>query len=824
MIFAFEKRSLNSFLFIFLFISMVCQQAYSQKIYQAARISSNITCDGRLDEDDWLGREAMGDFIQNNPIPGAKATLKSEVKILYDDDAIYIGAKLYDNEPSNILKELTIRDQSGNADRFGISFDTYADGINAFNFEVSASGVQVDRRITADDEDRNWDAVWMSEVRIDDDGWTVEMIIPYNAVRFPKKDIQTWKVQPYREIRRLREFSTWNEIKPEVNGEVNQYGVLSGITNIKSPFRLALTPYLSTYFDRFAGATPEESINSFRQAAGLDLKYGINDAFTLDMTLVPDFGQVISDQQILNLTPFEVFFEENRPFFTEGLELYNKGNMFYSRRLGGQPIGYNNAYNVGGTVISNPSQPQLINVSKLSGRNSKGLGIGVFNGVEAQSFAEVQYENGSISKVLTNPYTNYSVLVLDQNLKNNSNISITNTNVSRRGDFKDANSTGVFLKLNDKNQEYGLNFGPIVSNVYTPEGVKRGFKYDLTAGKISGNWVYSLENTVESDKFDINDAGFLRNPNEVSASTFLGYNNYKPKNSNIISYRYAHYLYGSKLYKPFLFNNFGTGMTAFYLMKSRVGWGAEVQADLVTTRDYFEPRRGDFKYFLGTPPNIRFESFVSSDYRKKLAVDARIEIEEKVNSDWADYRFRLAPRYRFNNSFTMVLSANTEYSKNQLGYFNSNFIDKQAAGLAKSEVVMGVRDRLTVNSVLSSTYIFNKNLGLDARIRHYWAEVTYSSYGNLSTDGVVDRVINPDVDILNRINNNFNIFNIDLQLRWRFALGSDLFFVWKQSVSSFNREVVNNYFQNIGNNFSAPQNNSLSVRAIYWLDVNRFKS
>lgn len=806
------------------FIFLASSHANAQKVYQSSRISSKIECDGRLDEEGWLGKEVMEDFIQNNPIPGAKSRLKTEVKILYDDKAIYVGARLYDDEPNKILKELTIRDQSANADRFGISFDTYADGINAFNFEVSASGVQLDSRITADDQDKNWDAVWMSEVKIENDGWTVEMIIPYNAFRFPKKDIQTWKVQPYREIRRLRELSTWNEIKPEIKGEVNQYGVLAGITNIESPFRLSLTPYVSTYFDRFGGANNGKSINSFRQAAGLDLKYGINDAFTLDMTLVPDFGQVISDQQVLNLTPFEVFFEENRPFFTEGLELYNKGNMFYSRRLGGQPFGYGDAYSVGGRVISNPSQPQLLNVSKLSGRNSKGLGIGLFNGIEGQSFAEVEYEGGEIRKVLTNPYTNYSVLVLDQNLKNNSNISITNTNVSRRGDYADANATGVFLKLKDKNQNYGLNFGPIISNVYTPQGVKRGFKYDLEVGKISGNWVYSLENTVESDKFDINDVGFLRNPNEVSASSTIGYNNYKPKNPKIITYKYTHYLYGSNLYKPFLFNNFGTGLTTFYLMKSRVGFGAELQADLVTTRDYFEARRGDFKYFLGTPPKVRFETFISSDYRKKLALDARIEMEEKINSDWADFKFVLSPRYRFNNRFTMLLSANTEYSKNQLGYFNSSFIDKQAAGLTKSEVVMGVRDRLTVNSVLSSTYILNKNLGLDARLRHYWAEVSYTSYGNLSTNGNVDRVSNPDPNILNQINNNFNIFNIDLQLRWRFALGSDLFLVWKQSVSSFDRDIANNYFQNIGNTFSAPQNNSLSIRAIYWLDVNRFKS
>ena len=818
-----KQFSFLASLYFVLFVGLV-PELLAQKTYQIQKTVEKIKCDGILDESSWQNAAYMQDFIQNNPSPGKKATQNTIVKLLYDDNAIYVGAMLYDDEPHKILKEFTIRDQSANADRFGISFDTYSDGINAFNFEVTASGIQIDQRITSVDEDRNWDAVWESEVRITDEGWFVEMIIPYNALRFPKNVVQNWKVQAYREIRRLREFSTWNEQKPEIEGVVNQYGFLQGIENIKSPLRLSFTPYLSAYYDVIGRPGGASHVKNTSYAAGMDLKYGINDSYTLDMTLIPDFGQVISDQQVLNLTPFEVYFDENRPFFTEGLELFNKGNIFYSRRVGGTPFAIDRAVSEArvkeGRVLDNPSVNRLINVSKLSGRNASGLGFGVFNGIEAEAHATIEDKFGKTYEVMTNPLTNYSVLVAEQNLRNNSNISLMNTNVMRRGAFEDANVTGLFVNLKDSSQTYQIQVNPVYSRIFRDGTDKTGFANYLYGGKVSGKWIYTLENSIESDRLDLNDLGFLRNPNEFGTTLTYGYNNYKPANKNIIFYRLSHSTFLEYLYKPRLYTDFNTTLDAFVLFQNRVGWNSTLILEPLKTRDFFEPRTGAFEYYMAWLANVRLRQYISTDYRKKLAVDASVNHRYFFDSDWSVTDISLAPRYRFNDHFSLRYNLNYSININEPGYFNSRDLNLDLQN-SDNQPVLGVRNRFVTTSTVTGSYIVNKNLGIDCRIRHYLATVKYTNYGLLSREGIVEPQSQPDGKVLNMIHTNVNLFNIDMQLRWRFRPGSDLFLVWKNSISRFDRAVDTALFDNLKNTINEPQNNSISLRAIYWLDVNK---
>lgn len=810
-------------IFFFVFV-LSLMNANAQKVCQIQKSGAKIVCDGILNELQWENAGELSDFIQNNPSPGEKPSQQTHVKLLYDDQAIYVGAILHDTEAHKILKEFTIRDQSGNADRFGISFDTYADGINAFTFEVTASGIQIDQRVTNEGEDRNWDAVWESDVRITESGWIVEMVIPYNALRFPNNAIQNWKVQAYREIRRLREFSTWNEQKPEIEGEVNQYGILKGIENIKSPLRLSFTPYVSGYYDIIGRPGNLSSIKNTSYAAGMDLKFGINDSYTLDMTLIPDFGQVISDQQVLNLTPFEVYFDENRPFFTEGLELFNKGNIFYSRRVGGTPFAFDGAVaearNKGGKILSNPSTNRLMNVSKLSGRNASGLGFGVFNGIEAESHAVIQDEKGTTFEYLTNPLTNYSVLVADQNLKNNSNISVMNTNVLRRGAFADANVTGLFVNLRDSSQTYQIQVNPVYSRIFEKGADKTGFANYLLGGKVSGKWTYTWENSIESDNLDLNDLGFLRNPNEFGNTLQYGYNNYKPKNKNLIFYRLNHSVFLEYLYKPRLYTDFNTTFDAFVLFQNRIGWNSSIILEPLKTRDFFEPRTNDFEYYMAWQSNVRLRQYISTDYRKKLAMDASVNHRYFFSSPWSVTDVTLAPRYRFNDHFSLSYRLNYSININEPGYFNSrniNFTEVNPNNLP----LLGIRNRHITTSTVTGSYIVNKNLGIDCRIRHYLATVNYKNYGILNREGLVENQNKPDPSILNMIHTNVNLFNIDLQLRWRFRPGSDLFIVWKNSISKFDRAIDTTVFENLKNTINEPQNNSISLRAIYWLDVNK---
>ncbi|MBK7182455.1 MAG: hypothetical protein IPH89_05700 [Bacteroidetes bacterium] len=252
-----------------------------------------------------------------------------------------------------------------------------------------------------------------------------------------------------------------NEVKPQVSALVNQFGDITGIENIKSPLRLSITPYVSAYLENYPYNQIGKSNNSYSFNGGMDIKYGINESFTLDMTLVPDFGQVQSDNQVLNLSPFEVQFNENRQFFTEGTELFNRAGLFYSRRIGGQPLNYYNAYNQlneGEYLKENPASSQLINATKVSGRTKKNLGIGIFNSTSKPMFATISDSLGNTQKE-TRPLSNYTYC-FRSSIKNNSYISLINTNVTRNGGDYDANVTGTNFDLLTKKTNMPLMVTP----------------------------------------------------------------------------------------------------------------------------------------------------------------------------------------------------------------------------------------------------------------------------------------------------------------------------------------------------------------------------
>ncbi|MGB1217816.1 MAG: DUF5916 domain-containing protein, partial [Saprospiraceae bacterium] len=387
-----------------------------------------------------------------------------------------------------------------------LAIDSYQDGINGVMFSISPAGVQFDVKYSSQGADKNWDAVWKSETKIHEDKWVVEMAIPFSALRIPTGDVQEWSINFARLIRRDRSESWWNPIDPAQNGFFNQFGTLKGLDDIESPVRFQATPYVASVlsFQREPGASPEKT-NGRTFTGGMDLKYGINDAFTLDMTLIPNFGEVQSDDQVLNLSQFEVRFDENRPFFTEGTELFNKGNIFYSRRIGGTPVNFSTAGdNLGANeeVVSNPIETPLVNAFKLSGRTNSGLGIGVFNGVVRKTFATIRdIETGAEREVETNPFTNYNVLVFDQNLKNNSFVTLINANTMRFGDDYDANVTGVVFRARNKEQSLSVSGSTKLSQLFNKQAdgsldTDLGYAYDLNIGKTGGKLTYGFEYNV----------------------------------------------------------------------------------------------------------------------------------------------------------------------------------------------------------------------------------------------------------------------------------------------------------------------------------------
>ncbi len=806
-------------------------QLAAKKTLHTQRIEALIKIDGIFDEPAWQKASPAGDFIQLEPKPGVAPSQATEVKVVYDNKAIYIAANLLDEHPDSILRQIAQRDQAGIADYFGVVLDPYQDGQNGLGFIVTAAGVQIDIKYSTAQffsgsglifrGDSNWDAVWDSKVRIREDGWAVEMRIPYSALRFPNVEEHLWNINFGRMIRRHREQSFWNEIIPEESGLLRQSGKLTGIQNIKSPVRLSATPFIALYAENnFDKSANPQSIWGKSINGGMDVKYGINDAFTLDLTLIPDFGEAQSDNQVLNLSPFEIQFNENRPFFTEGLELFSKGNLFYSRRVGGQPIHYGD---VDGDlrmgldfegkevaleeVISNPVTTQLYNATKISGRTTSGLGLGLFNATAAPSKAIIRnLESGEEREFETSSLTNYNVMVFDQNLKNNSFVSLVNTNVWRSGGTYDANVTGVVFNLNNKANSYSLSGKGALSQLYYSENTDFGHEMNIGLGKNSGQFNFELGYSEESDTYDRNDLGILFANNSREVFGNVSYNIYQPfgafNNAN-----FGLYTQYSRLYKPDEFFNFGINLWGGLQTKNFINFGMSTYFQPVEEYNYYQPQTDDFSRFYRMPKFINLRAYVSTDYRKKVALDVRPRIGLIDSKGRGSLSLDFAPRFRLSDKLFVLLGANVETVKKDEGYVTTLAVDE------KEEIIFGTRDIQRLSLRTNINYNFTHNMNFSFRLNHNWSTVNYESFGALGLDGGLEETSFNDFSDIN-----FNAFNIDAIYRWRFAPGSDLFVVWKNAILEESEINKISFSQNINRLFDQAQRNSFSLKLVYFLD------
>ncbi|MFN3875688.1 MAG: DUF5916 domain-containing protein, partial [Flavobacteriales bacterium] len=508
------------------------QGALPRKGLQALRTTDPIVADGALNEPAWASAAVATDFIQNEPRPNEPSRYRTEVRVLFSDHALHIGAILFDR-PDSVMLRLSGRDQLGITDWFSITLDPYKSGRNGFQFAVTAAGVQFDAIVANEQADENWNAVWHSAAAIVEQGWVAEVTIPYSAFRFPKADAHGWSVQFMRLVGRSREKSAWNPIDPLQEGWLRQCGVLTGIGDIDAPLRLMLLPYASAYVQHHHASDPGASPWARTLNGGMDVKLGLSDAYTLDMTLIPDFGQVVSDNVVLNLSPFEVFYNENRQFFTEGTELFQRGGIFYSRRIGGAPKLRGDLYaslGEGDRIVDDPGVSKLINATKISGRGAKGLGFGMLNAITRATYGTIADSLGNERRVLTDPLTNYNVIVLDQQLPHNSYASAINTNATREGPVADANTTAIDFVLNNKARTLKGSGAARLSQQYG-DGVPRlpGHAIEARLDKTGGAWTYGSAYSEVSPRFNPNDLGYWRFTNYRGAEWGLSYTSYKPK-------------------------------------------------------------------------------------------------------------------------------------------------------------------------------------------------------------------------------------------------------------------------------------------------------
>lgn len=814
---------------LFIFILMVCllPVAFSQtkpRELPAKRITSPVKIDGKLDEAFWKETGVATSFVEWRPnfgmIEGNET--RTEVYLVYDNTAIYVGGYCHEKSKDSISKELVGRDVIGVNDYIGIVFDTYLDKINGFGFYVTPLGEQYDAKYSnTSGEDGSWNAVWDNECRIVDDGWTFEMRIPYSALRFVSKENQSWGMNITRNRKKAGRQFMWNPVDPKVNGFVNQEGVWRGIEKIDAPLRLSFSPYLSAYLNHFPSKGIDAKDWTSSVNGGMDVKYGISDAFTLDMTLIPDFGQVQSDNQVLNLSPFEVRYNENRAFFTEGTELFNKGNLFYSRRVGSMPVRFGEAYNNLGPneyVFKNPTESKLLNATKVSGRTRKGLGIGLFNAITKPMYAMIR---DSVTKakreVQTASLVNYNIFVVDQTLKNNSSISLINTNTVRSGADRDGNVTAALFDFNNKKNTYNLSGKFALSQISESGKNNTGFSSNVGFGKNGGRWNFRLMQEIADTKYNINDLGILYNNNYIDHYFWTGYRWLKPKgwyNNIQLNFNFNY----SQLYKRVPDQKVNENLQSIttningHIQFKNLWYAGFFIGYAPYGNDFYEPRRSGYSF--RTPKRIQFNPWFETNSTKKYYFNASyfIGIRDQFKSHNEQWNF--SQRYRFSDKLSVSHYLYYNPVCDDAGAYQP--VDVNGNYLSLPNVVFTRRNLKTIENVLTVKFNFNNKSGISFRARHYWSKVEQKELFDLTDEGL----LRPSVhrSLVHLVHQNFNVFNIDAVYTLQFAPGSFINVVWKDQGSYFDHDIRRTYVKNFDRTITEPQSNNLSVKIIYYLD------
>lgn len=779
-----------------------------KKTVTAYYINTPITIDGVLDEEPYSKAESARDFVQLQPYNGRPAWQPSDVKILYDQDAVYVGAMLYD-DPDSIFNFLSQRDQIGISDYFGIYLDPYNQGQLAYGFFITPAGVQTDLKAiktSFDYEDGSWDAVWQSRTRVVEDGWIVELKIPYSALRFPENGGGTWGMNMFRNFRRHASNNSWNFLDREVSGFIHQFGELQGIQNIKPPIRLSLSPYAAAYTEFKTG----ESSPDYTYKGGLDLKYGISESFTLDMMLVPDFGQIQSDDKQLNLSPYELYYSEKRQFFTEGTELFERGGIFYSRRIGAAPKFAHRASDEiteNEEVTYNPGESQLLNATKVSGRTSGGWGLGMLNAISLPSRAVLRDTvTGQKREVIVQPLTNYNVAVIDKSLKNNSYISLINSNMLMANDPFRANVTATDFQFRNSKKTYAVS-GKGGFSTRTNGENENGYFSELSVEKNSGKLQFGIEQGLISDKFNPNDLGYIQRNNELNTEAYIGLNIIEPFwilrefHGNIF---WEH----ERAYKPNALAGNTSGVNTYAQFKNNyhLELGFDIHGDY---NDYYEPRVAG-RYYT-EPWYYQYAIWLGTDYRKALQGTASFSWAKQPETDQRYQNGDFYVNLRVGRHLDFDYNVSFENEINDRG-----FVDKTD----ESDTIFFARRNVnTFQNIFGISYAINNKASLNMRMRHYWSGASNKEFYQLNEDGS----LNPDPGYQGNHDANYNAFNIDLVFRWIFSPGSELSVAWKNSILDSGDNVEKDYFKNLNNTWNSEQINSFSIKMLYYIDYNKLR-
>ncbi len=851
--------------------------------YRAVRAATPPVIDGRLDDDAWTHASEITGFTQRDPDEGKPATQKTVVKVVYHDDAIYFGARMYDTEP--VTTRLGRRDTQLESDWFRVYLDPHLDRRTGSSFSVNPSNVQLDTVLYNDTwADQAWDGVWSSATSIDEGGWNVEIRVPYSQLRFPDRPRHTWGVNFIRTISRNNEQARLVHVPKTETGFVSRFALLTGIEGIRPKKSFEVLPYMVTRADFRGTVSPGDPYNSSSEYAGdigLDLKYGLTTNLTLTGTINPDFGQVEVDPAVVNLTQFELFFPEKRPFFVEGSNLFdfsrggsnhNFGfnfatpSFFYSRRIGRNPQG------TGGIVhdfIDVPDQSTILGALKLTGKTGNGWTIAALDAVTDRESASFQLDGSGFSQTVE-PMTNYFVLRSAKDLSDKGKLGFLMTAVNRDlpselDMLRDSAYTGGvdghwFFGDRDVIVEWFVGGSSVHGSrdaiALTQRSPARyyqrpdaghveldpsrtsleGWASRVMVAKQTGKWKYNLQGHAYSPGFETNDVGFMQRSDMQGGHGVLLYNNNEPwKKTRSRSFWVASYhnenFDGDTIGEGFL----GDGYTQLSNFWNLFYWGG------LNTRT-IDDRATRGGPVIGRPSGRWVGGGFGSDSRKRYSTEVVGETSSNERDGFAHF-LRVSLNYKPASNLNVRLSPTYRDSRGFAQYVRT-VNDPLATNTFGSRYVFAQIDQTSFELTTRVDWTFTSRLSFQLYLQPFIASGGYQHFrelanprsldyreygvdaGTIQFDATGNRyIVDPDGDgpassfSFSNPDFNFRSIRANAIVRWEFRPGSALFVVWNENRQDFVPMGDFSLRRDLSGAFDAPSDDVFLVKMSYWLGL-----
>ena len=805
-----------------------------------------MNIDGRVDEAAWSAATPVTEFIQFDPNEGQPASERTEARILVDDDAIYVGIRMFDREPQRIQRQLARRDEAIEGDLVEVSIDSYHDHNSAFLFRLSPSGARRDATVTSNGgQDNSWDVVWEGNATVDSLGWTAEFRIPLSQLRYDPRQLEhSWGLQIGRKIARKAEIAFFAFTPKNQQQGVNRYGHLTGLGKLPSPRRIEATPYVlaKNQHPTVARNDPFRTKNEIVPGAGVDVKYGITSNLTLDATINPDFGQVEVDPAVVNLSAFETFFPERRPFFVEGANIFRFGamrsqntsngyNFIHTRRIGRSP---QRSLGGGGvTFVDAPLETTIAAAAKLTGRSAKGWSVGILDAVTTREEGRFRTTAGLDQRATVEPLANYFVGRLKRDLRQgNSTVGIGVTTVHRDLDdpalepmFRSAAYVGgVDWQHAWANRRYAFD-GAVVAtrNVGSAAAIdllqlsparyyqrpdKEAFRRDptrtsltgymgeMTFAKLSGKWRGSVSYQEYNPGFEINESGFLGSTDMRSVTPLIAYQENTPSKR---LRNWAQFLFWNPSWNfdgDMTFNGVGSITVAelpnFWNIFFRMDWRPPVIDDRLT--------RGGPVAGLTTGYGLQTE--INSDRRKRHTGGVYLSRHWNAAGGWS---VNVNPRLSLRPTTALRVTLQPSYNRTHgIAQYVTRVADASVTDTYGSRYVFATLDQHQLALVTRVDWTFTPALSLQlfaqpliaagdfidykefARPRNFDFEVYGRDIGTITRSASGVYTVDPDASgaasPFSFGDRDFNQKSLrgNAVLRWEYRPGSALFFVWQQ--------------------------------------------